>query len=151
MEDPRMIRPALGLAAAIALALPAAADDFFTVEAQGSFDDTVFAVEMAITGKGLVIDSVNHIGDMLARTKEDVGGEVDLFAGAQVMSFCSAEISRQVMEADPMNIRHCPYGIYVFEGAEEGSSVMIGYREYEDASMRPVNYLLQQIVADAVE
>lgn len=144
-----MFYKAMTLTAALALASPAHADGFFTVEAEGSFDDVVFAVEMAITGKGLVIDSVNHIGAMLARTKEDVGGTKDLFAGAQVMSFCSADVSRQVMEADLMNIQYCPYGIYVFESAEEGASVMIGYREYSDRSMQPVNYLLQQIVADA--
>lgn len=144
-----MFYKAFSLAAAMAIATPAVADGFFTVEAEGSFDDVVFAVEMAITGQGLVIDSVNHIGEMLARTKEDVGGTKDLFAGAQVMSFCSADISRQVMEANLMNIQYCPYGIYVFEPAEDGAPVMIGYREYSDRTMQPVNYLLQQIVADA--
>ncbi|MBD3756347.1 MAG: DUF302 domain-containing protein [Gammaproteobacteria bacterium] len=144
-----MFYKALGLTAALALASPASADGFFTFEAEGSFDDVVFAVEMAITGRGLVIDSVNHIGEMLARTKEDVGGTKDLFAAAQVMSFCSADISRQVMEANMMNIQYCPYGIYVFQPAEEGAPVMVGYREYSDRSMQPVNYLLQQIVADA--
>ncbi|CUX79804.1 MAG: hypothetical protein HLUCCA05_09510 [Roseibaca calidilacus] len=140
---------ALGLGLALAMASPAHADGFYTFEAEGSFDDVVFAVEMAITGRGLVIDSVNHIGAMLARTKEDVGGTKDLFAGAQVMSFCSADVSRQVMETDLMNIQHCPYGIYVFQPAEDGAPVMVGYREYSDRSMQPVNYLLQQIVADA--
>lgn len=144
-----MFYKAMTLTAALVLANPAHADGFFTVEAEGSFDDVVFAVELAITDQGLVIDSVNHIGAMLARTKEDVGGTKDLFASAQVMSFCSADVSRQVMEADLMNIQYCPYGIYVFEPAEEGASVTIGYREYSDRSMQPVNYLLQQIVADA--
>lgn len=140
---------ALGLGLALVAANPVHADSFYSFEAEGSFDDVVFAVEMAITGRGLVIDSVNHIGDMLARTKEDVGGTKDLFAGAQVMSFCSADVSRQVMEADLMNIQYCPYGIYVFQPAEEDAPVMVGYREYSDRSMQPVNYLLQQIVADA--
>ena len=140
---------AICLSAALALASPVSADSFFTVQAEGSFDDVVFNVEMAITGRGLVIDSVNHIGSMLARTKEDVGGSKDLFAGAQVMSFCSADVSRQAMEADLMNIQYCPYGIYVLQAADAGAPVMIGYREYSDRSMQPVNYLLQQIVADA--
>lgn len=144
-----MFYKTFALCAALSLASPAVADGFFTVEADGSFDDVVFAVELAITGQGLVIDSVNHVGAMLQRTKDDVGGEVDLFTGAQVMSFCSADVSRQVMEADPMNIQYCPYGIYVFQAAEEGAPVMIGYREYSERSMQPVNYLLQQIVADA--
>lgn len=144
-----MFYKTFGLCAALSLGSPVAADGFFTLEADGSFDDVVFAVELAITGQGLVIDSVNHVGAMLARTKDDVGGEQDLFTGAQVMSFCSADVSRQVMEADPMNIQYCPYGIYVFQSAEPEAPVMIGYREYSEQSMQPVNYLLQQIVADA--
>lgn len=144
-----MFYKAAVVTAALAFAGPAQADGFYTFEAEGSFEDVVFSVEMAITGRGLVIDSVNHIGAMLARTKADVGGEKDLFAGAQVMSFCSADVSRQVMEADLMNIQYCPYGIYVFQPAEEDAPVMVGYREYSDRSMQPVNYLLQQIVADA--
>ena len=144
-----MIRAAICLSASMAVASPVNADSFFTVETEGSFEDVVFNVEIAITGRGLVIDSVNHIGTMLARTKDDVGGTKDLFAGAQVMSFCSADVSRQAMEADLMNIQHCPYGIYVLQPAESGAPVSIGYREYSDRSMQPVNYLLQQIVADA--
>ncbi len=67
----------------------------------------------AIVGRGLVIDYVSHVGEMLARTGADVGSDVELFAAADVFLFCSAVTSRNVMEADPMNIAYCPYGIFV--------------------------------------
>ena len=74
----------------------------------GSFDDAAFGVESAIIGQGLVIDYVSHTGEMLNRTAGDVGSSTKLFEAADIFLFCSAVVSRKVMEADPMNIAHCP-------------------------------------------
>lgn len=114
----------------------------------GSFDDAAFSVESAIIGKGLVIDYVSHTGEMLNRTGADVGSDVELFAEADIFVFCSATLSREVMEADPMNIAFCPYGIFV---AERGEDVMIGYRNYPEGEMQKVQDLLDEIVQDALE
>ncbi len=92
-----------------------AAQEAVTYPFDGSFDDATFAVENAIIGKGLVIDYVSHTGEMLERTAADVGSDETLFAAADIFLFCSAQLSREVMEADPMNIAHCPYGIFVAE------------------------------------
>ena len=114
----------------------------------GSFEDAAFAVENAIIGRGLVIDYVSHTGEMLNRTAADVGSEVALFTEADIFLFCSALLSREVMEADPMNIAHCPYGVFV---AEREGAVMIGYREYPEGEMKKVEALLADIVQDALE
>jgi len=136
---------------ALILALPAAADGFFTVDVQADYEDVVFNVEQAITNQGLVIDHVSHIGEMLSRTMGDVGSKKELFTNAQVFSFCSATVSREVMEAKLRNIQFCPYGVYVYQSAEEGAPVTVGYREFNEMSMQPVNYLLQQIVAESTK
>ncbi len=141
----RMFRLIPALVAA-AIASPAAADAVMTTPYDGSFADAALAVETAIVGRGLVIDYVSHVGEMLARTKADVGGAADLFVEADVFLFCSAVTSRAVMEADPMNIAHCPYGIFV---ADTGGAVVIGYRTYPDGAMQEVQTLLADIVADA--
>ena len=60
----------------------------YTVE--GEFEDVRFALENAIVNRGLVVDYVSHIGDMLARTGADVGAKKDIYANAQSMLFCSA-------------------------------------------------------------
>jgi uncharacterized protein (DUF302 family) len=114
---------------------------------EGSFDDATFSVESAIVGKGLVIDYVSHTGEMLNRTAGDVGSEVKLFEAADIFIFCSAVISRSVMEADPMNIAHCPYGVFV---AERAGEVMIGYRTYPEGAMQEVQALLDEIAREAV-
>ncbi|WP_093993109.1 DUF302 domain-containing protein [Flavimaricola marinus] len=113
---------------------------------EGTFDDATFSVESAIIGRGLVIDYVSHTGEMLNRTRADVGSDVEIFAAADVFLFCSASVSRQVMEADPMNIAHCPYGVFVIE--QEGE-VQIGYRNHPEGEMQAVQTLLDEIAREA--
>jgi len=127
-------------------ALPAFADEAITHSFDGSFDDATFAVETAIIGQGLVIDHVSHVGDMLKRTGADVGSDAMIFENADIFLFCSAVVSRQVMEADPMNITYCPYSIFV---AEDATGVRIGYPNYPDGAMQAVEDLLGRIVAEA--
>ncbi len=134
----------------LGLVLPTAslADDTAVTSFDGSFEDATFAVESAIVDQGLVIDYVSHVGEMLARTGADVGSDKTLFKEADIFVFCSAVISREVMEADPMNIAHCPYGIFV---AETSDGVMIGRRGYPDGPMDKVEALLDKIIAEAVD
>lgn len=137
-------------ASLLAAATPASAE-FITRTVEGSFDDIAFAVESAIVGKGLVIDSVSHVGEMLERTKADVGGARTVFDQADVYSFCSASLSRKVMEADPANIQFCPYGIIVYALPDQPGKISVGYRSFPDGPMQEVQNLLEAIISDAVE
>lgn len=132
---------AVGLGAGVALA-----QDATTYPFDGSFDDATFAVENAIVGKGLVIDYVSHVGEMLNRTGADVGSDVKIFDAANVYLFCSAQLSRKVMEADPMNVAQCPYGIFV---TDRGGAVAIGYRHLPEGVMQEVQALLDGIAREA--
>lgn len=136
--------------AAFALALGssgALAQDATTYPFDGGFDDATFAVESAIVDRGLTIDYRSHVGEMLNRTGADVGSDIKVFDNADVFLFCSAVLSRKMMEADPMNIAHCPYGIFVTD--REGQ-VSIGYRHLPDGSMQEVQTLLDSIAREAV-
>ena len=137
-------------AATLALASPVQAD-MITRTVDASFDDIAFAVESAIVGRGLVLDHVSRVGEMLERTRADVGGTRTLFDAANVYMFCSASLSRRVMEADPMNIEHCPYGITVMAMPDAPGKVIIGHRRYPDGPMQEVQALLSEIVAEAAE
>lgn len=141
-----MMRRLATALAFISVSGAAGAQDAITYGFDGSFEDAVFAVESAIVGKGLVVDYVSHVGDMLNRTGADVGSSEMLFENAQIFIFCSAVVSREVMEADPGNIVHCPYGIYV---AERDGAVSIGHRDFPDGPMDAVETLLEEIVAEA--
>ncbi len=123
----------------------------YTKEVDGDFDDVAFALEQAITNEGLVIDSINYVGEMLARTKGDVGGAKDLYVAANTYNFCSAIVSRQAMEADIANIQYCPYGVFVYEAVAEPGKIVVGHRMHDGDEMAPVDELLSRIVNIATE
>lgn len=143
------MRHSLALAATLAAA-PTFADEPVTRIVEDDFDNVAFAVESAIVGRGLVIDHVSHVGEMLERTRADVGSEVVLFTQADVFLFCSAAVSRQAMEADPMNLQHCPYAIFVAERPDSPGQIIVGHRDYADPGMEPVRALLDGILDEAL-
>jgi uncharacterized protein (DUF302 family) len=139
----------LAAAAFAVCATTAMADQMISYTTDDSFDDVVFGLENAIVDAGLVVDSVSHTGDMLERTKGDVGSDVKIFEKADIYSFCSAAISRRVMEADPMNVIYCPYGIFVLQMPDD-DKVTIGFRSYPDGPMKEVEALLDGIAKSAI-
>lgn len=145
----RQLCAAIALAA-VALSAGAQADEAKTYVFDGAFDDAEFSVENAIVERGYTIDHVSHVGDMLERTKEDVGGEKTIYAGATIYLFCSAVLSRKVMEIDPMNIAHCPYAVFAMQETADGP-VKIGYRTLPEGPMKEVEALLDEIARSAVE
>lgn len=127
----------------------------YSVEAD--FEDVRFGLENAIINRGLVIDYTSHIGDMLARTSADVGGTKQIYANAQAMLFCSADLSRKVMEADPANIAYCPYTLFVYDTPDAEGTVTVGFRRLSEtgsdtskAAIGDINTLLDAIAQEAV-
>ena len=131
-------------------AVAAAAQDMVSYTTDQSFDDVVFGLENAILDMGLVIDATSRVGEMLERTRADVGSDKVLFANADVFSFCSAVVSRKVMEVDPMNIAFCPYDIFVAELAGAEGQTVIGYRTLPPGAMQEVQALLDGIARTAI-
>jgi len=142
---------ALVLAAGLAVAASAGlANDVVSYTTDETFDDVVFGLENAILDQGLVVDGTSHVGDMLERTKKDVGSDITVFLKADVYSFCSAKLSRKVMEADPMNIRFCPYDIFIAQMPDTPDQTIIGYRAFPEGPMQEVQALLDTIVRSAI-
>lgn len=128
----------------------AAQAGMITYETDQSFDDVTFGLESAIIDAGLVIDHVSHTGDMLERTRMDLGSDVVIFEQADIYSFCSASISREVMEDDPMNVVFCPYDIFVIVQPERPNVTTIGFRTYPDGVMKKVEVMLDGIARAAI-
>lgn len=133
------------------VASPVMAQDFTAITIDDSIDNITFSLESAILDKGLTIDFTSHTGEMLERTREDVGSDVVLYSEATIFSFCSARVSRRVMEADITNIAFCPYAIYVYATPDNPEQTIIGHRIFPGDSMKPANDLLDEIIADAIE
>lgn len=143
-----MIKALSGAALAALVALPVHADEFILVPSGMSFDDATFAVESTIVGRGLQVEYTSHVGDMLERTRQDVGSEVVLFDHANIYLFCSATLSRQAMEANWQNVAFCPYGVHVIQRPGE-DEVYIGYMHRDAAGMEPVNDFLAALIDEA--
>lgn len=112
-----------------------------------SFDNVLFSLKNAVVNQGLVVDQVNKVGEMLERTKDAVGARRTLYTNAVTLGFCSAQYSRAAMAADPDNLQYCPYTIFLYELPEKPGEVVIGHRVYPGDSMKPVNDLLDKIIA----
>ena len=120
----------------------------------GEFEDVVFNLETAIVNRGLVIDYVSHVGEMLDRTGADVGATTKVYLNAQTSLFCSSVLSRAVMEADASAIAFCPYAVFAYEKADAPGQIMVGYRPLPESgsastAAAAVNELLDEIAQEA--
>lgn len=128
-----------------------AADDWRTAEqVSGSFADTRDAVVMAIENRGLVINATSHIGEMLERTGNDLGSTQRIYGQAEILEFCSALLSRRMMETDPHEIVNCPFTIAIYTLADEPEKTWVGYRRPTGKSAAMLEEMLAGIVAEAL-
>ena len=149
------------LATCVALAcltLGAFADDVRTYAKRASFEDVKFELTNAIIDRGLSIDFTGQIGRMLERTGADVGSTKPLYKQAEFFAFCSAKLSRAMMEADLANVGFCPYVVFIYEAAEKPGETVIGYRRPSGSGSEPskkalaeIDALLDGIIRDAVK
>ena len=147
----RIIAPLIAVVLATCLA-SASDDNVQTVTTEAEFGDVASGVENAILNRGYKIDYHGFIGDMLKRTAEDVGATKRLYNNAEFFTFCSAVLSRKVMELDLGDIAYCPYVVFVYEPAVEPGKIVVGYRRLPSGGPRDeVNRLLGDIIKDAAE
>ncbi len=143
------------LAFCSALAGVAQADDRVTVKVQAEFQAAKDAVEMAITNRGMIVNNVSHVGNMLERTGKETGLGGAIYGTAEVLEFCSAVVSRKMMEADPHNIVYCPYTVAIYTLPGDPKTAYISYRKPPVAkgktgeALKAVDKLLHDIVTEA--
>ena len=125
---PKLLKVLLTGWLAIMTASSALAGAHYQIKTTASdFDAALFNLENAIVNRGLVVDSVGHVGTMLARTSKATGGSSP-YIGARYLAFCSAKLSVAAMQVDPDNLAICPYVMFVYELKSEPGKARIGYR-----------------------
>ena len=115
----------------------------------GNFEDIKDNLVMAIESRGLVINYVSHISDMLARTGADLGMTRKIYERAEIVEFCSARLSRRMMEMDPQNIVMCPFAISLYTLPGEPGKVWLSYRQPQGLAAPLVSELLGGLVGEA--
>ena len=123
---------------------------------QGKYQDVRDLVAMAIEGKGLKITHSNMIADMLERTGKDLGTTRQIYEYGEQMEFCSATVSRKMMEADPHAMVLCPYSVSVYK-LPNVPTIYIAYRKPPRTqnpalkkALADVENLLIEIIKDAM-
>lgn len=133
---------------ALLLPAPALAEDWVTYTVDAPFEDVAFELDIAIEERGYVVDHVSHVGEMLNRTAADVGATETIYEQANVYLFCSATLSREMMEADVNNIAFCPYSVFLYQ--EAGSEqTTVGYPTMPEGAMQKVQSLLDEVARQA--
>lgn len=136
------------LAAAIAMFWAAAASaDVVSAKAKGTFSEVKDNLVLAIQSRGLKIDYTAYIGNMLQRTGKAVGSTKKIYGNAEALQFCSAVVSRKMMENDAGNIAYCPYVIALYTLPDDPKTVYVVYRE----GLSEVEALLGGIVQEALK
>ncbi len=125
---------------------------------EAPFEDVLQDLRDGVINRGYNIDYQAHIGAMLDRTAGDVGGSKRIYVNAELVQFCSAVLSRKVMEADPANIAFCPYILFAYERADQPGTIHVGFRRLSEtgstaskAALAKVNDLLDEIIAEAAD
>ncbi len=109
----------------------------------------------AIEEKALNISKIYHASDMLDRTKDSISNARKIYEQAEIIEFCSANISHQLVLANPLNISACPFKIALYSLVNNPEQTHIIYTKLsaiDKASEAPsskANELVQSLVENA--
>ncbi len=124
--------------------------------AASEFEEVIDNIKMAITDRGMLVSGTLHVGDMLNRTRKDLGFEKQVYLRAESVEFCSARMSHLMVAADPGNLVICPFTVAAYVLADNPDQVYIAYREHvlageSDETARAVREMLDGIAREAAE
>ena len=92
----------------------AVADHYAVYVSESGFEDAMEGLKMAIQERGMYINNVMNMGEMLERTGKDLGMETPLYDQAESIEFCSAVLSREMSSENPVQVVNCPFIIALY-------------------------------------
>lgn len=133
-----------------------AADEYAVYESDSGFSDVMDGLKLAIEERGMFINNVMHMNEMLERTGEDLGLGGPLFGEAESIEFCSALLSRKMISEDPRRIINCPFIIAVYTLPEQPDTTYVAHRKVPESeikgseAMAEVAAMLKEVAEAAV-
>lgn len=103
----------------------------------GSFEDVKEQLVFAIEQSGLAVSNVSAVGQMLERTRADLGVSRAVHGSAEIVQFCSAATAHAATQIEPHLIALCPYSLAVYTLAGEAGRVYISHRALKMADVTP--------------
>jgi uncharacterized protein (DUF302 family) len=137
-------------------ACAATAEEYAVYESESGFSDVMDGLKLAIQQRGMFINNVMHMNEMLERTGEDLGLGGPLYEQAESVEFCSAVLSRKMIAEDPRRIVNCPFIIAVYTLPGEPDKTFVAHRVIPHAqteqseAMKEVAAMLKDVAEDAV-
>jgi uncharacterized protein (DUF302 family) len=131
------------------------ADEYAVYESESSFADVMDALKLAIEERGMYINNVIHMDEMLDRTGKDLGMDEQIYSNAHSVEFCSAVLSRKMTAEDPVRIVNCPFIISVYTLPDQPGTTFVAHRLISDAEtersavMREVADMLKAVAEGA--
>ena len=161
MRIPKLVLPGLLVASVLSVAPfpdPAAAAGGYAVyESDASFDDVLDALKLAIEERGMYINNVMHMGEMLERTGKDLGMDTPIYGRAESIEFCSAVLSREMTSEEPARIVNCPFIISVYTLPDKEGTTFLAHRVIPQsetdtsAVMAKVSAMLKDVASSAAQ
>lgn len=115
------------------------------------YADVREALAEAIAEEGIAAPVVSHFADMLARTADDLGHRANLYAHAEILTFCSVGVAARLATEAAENIALCPLSVAVYALPGAPRTVTLAYRPpaLDSAGGDAARALLARIVARA--
>lgn len=148
-----LISPLLVIVTSVAMANSVVFPSF---QSKASLDEVMDNIKDAVIGRGLNISNTLHASEMLNRTGADIGYADNVYQEAQILEFCSVELSHQLVVANPNNIVLCPFTISVYQLTKDPGITHVSYRvpvagEESKEVVARVDLLIQEILEEALE
>jgi uncharacterized protein (DUF302 family) len=121
--------PALGLLVLAAVSsLAVAAGPYAVYESESDFETVMEGAKAAIQERGMYINNVMHMSEMLERTGKDLGLGGAIYSHAESIEFCSALLSRKMTEEDPTRIVNCPFILSIYTLPDQEGKTFVVHR-----------------------
>ncbi len=131
------------------------AQQYQVYESDSAFEDVLDGLKLAIQERGMYINNIMHMDEMLERTGKDLGMDEQIYAHAQSIEFCSAVLSRKMTSEDPTRIVNCPFIVAVYTLPDDSDTTFLVHRTVPDSEtetspvMREIADMLKAVAESA--
>ena len=127
----------------------AAAHVYTKVIEDADYNQTLDTLKDVIAGKGISIAHTLPPAEMLGRTGPAFGINEQVLKDGEMVEFCSAKISHQLIQANFENITLCPFAISVYVLNADPENVRLTFRKpyvLDEASKQPVEDMTKLLI-----